>query len=159
MSNISCDIIDKNSYLKNKKKIEKMIYEFYKNNGDSYSNLNIEDMVMNKNVFYCIVMDLENVVCLCRFAKMFDRETMYCIRQINTLKQYQHKGYAIQCYDTIQKYLKNKNARKILSFVKKENVNSISLHKKCGYEKIIPNKSTRKTNYYFDGCICFCKKI
>ena len=152
-------VLDKELLLKDEAQYLGLIQSFYKANGDKFDNLNIEDMVINKNVFYCMVMNDRDVVCLCRFAKMYDRQTMYCIRQINTLKAYQHKGYAALCYVTIQDYVKSKGGRKIISFVSNDNKNSQALHKKCGYNKVIPNKTLQSTNYYFEGSYCYEKRF
>ena len=159
MHAIKSFVLDKDVFLKNENKYLDLINSFYKSNGDSYEKLNIEDMIINKNVFYGLVMKDEDIICLCRFAQMYDRKTIYCIRQINTLVEYSHKGFAALCYDTIQEYVKSKGGRKIISFVASDNINSKNLHRKCGYSSVLPNKTLRATNYYFEDSICYEKKI
>lgn len=159
MADIKNFIIDENTFFDNKTKYIDLIGSFYKNNGDNFKDLNIEDMIKNKHVCYGVILTDDKIVCLCRFAKVYDRKTIYCIRQINTLKEYQNKGYAVMCYETIQNYLQTKNAKRLISFVANDNFNSQRLHEKCNYKKIQPTKTIKNTNYYFDNSICYEKKI
>ncbi len=159
MEKIKSFVLDKQLFFKDKERYLSLINSFYKANGDDFSNLNIEEMIVNKNVFYSLVMNGNNVVCLCRFAKMCDRKTMYCIRQINTLENYQHKGYAVMCYSAILNYVKSQGGRRIVSFVANGNKHSQELHRKCGYKEIIPSKVLKKTNYYFEDSCCYEKHV
>lgn len=97
-------------------------------------------MIKNKNVCYGVVLTDGKIVCLCRFAKVYDSKTIYCTRQINTLKEYQNKGYAVMCYETIPNYLKTKNAKRLISFVASNNFSSQHLHEKSNFKKFNQQK-------------------
>ena len=149
-------IADKQTFIKNPKFFVKTMREFD-------SNITEESMLrtIEFNSFYFFAFDdNDNVMSWGRCAKTYGRKTMWCIRQIETKKEYQGKGYAGLLYRACEDYLSQDiNAKRIYAFVDSENEKSIQFHEKMGYERVEKVSKEIREMHGWDSAIMFEKRI
>ena len=148
-------IVDKQTFLKNPKFFVKTMQEFD-------SNITEESMLrtIEFNSFYFFAFDDNGVVSWGRCAKTYGRKTMWCIRQIETKKEYQGKGYAGLLYRACEDYLsRDTKSKRIYTFVDSENEKSIRFHEKMGYERVGTVSKEIREMHGWDSAIMFEKRI
>lgn len=148
-------IVDKQTFINNPKFFVKTMQEFD-------SDITKDDMLrtIEFNGFYFFAFDNGDVVSWGRCAKTYRRKTMWCIRQIETKKQYQGKGYAGLLYSVCEDYLrKNTQAKIIYTFVDTKNEKSLNFHKKMGYERVENVSKEIRELHGWDSAIMFEKLI
>ena len=122
-----------------------------------------EDMLrtIRFNGFYFFAFDeKDNVTAWGRCAKTWRRKTMYCIRQVETKEEYRNKGYASQLYKVCEEYLKRDGiAKRIYTFVDKDNVASLRFHEKNGYSRVNKVSKEIREIHGWESAIMFEKQI
>lgn len=95
-----------------------------------------------------------------RCGKTYGRKTMWCIRQIDTKKEYQGKGYAGLLYRPCEDYLsRDTKEKRIYAFVDSENEKSIQFHEKMGYKRVEKVSKEIREMHGWDSAIMFEKRI
>lgn len=153
---MNCVVINKDEYLENIDFYTDIISLFY-------DDINKDTILKNFEYgsLYCFVLDeKDNPASICRFTKAYNRETIYVIRQIDTLKEYQGRGFASLCLKSVEQYLSGiEKAKIIVSFVDDENQASINLHEKCGFNKAEKISGYLQMLYGWDSAYMFEKTI
>lgn len=154
-------LITKENFKDNPLFYEDLIFDFYRNNNEFYprERLNIADMIFNRNVFYTALLVDDKIVSLARFAKVVERKTIFMVRQITTLREYQGKGYGPKCIEAGYDYVRQQGGKKLCNVVDKDNVASIKMHEKCGFKLSRPTKHLEKYDYYWEGAYLYEKDL
>lgn len=150
-------IVDEEKFVNNPDFFTKILQEFCPEETEE-SMLN----TIRNRCFYCFVFnENDEVVAWSRTAKPWDRETLYCVRQVETKEEHRGKGYAGLCYEAAEEYISkhDEKAKKIFTFVDAENESSIRFHEKLGYSKSNKVSKYLKELYGWDSANMFEKEI
>ena len=131
-------------------KIEFLDLNRYKQNPEFYSmavetafevpGLQVETQLQN-GVFFTLAF-ADDIPCgVVRFTRVYNRKTVYCLRQVFVREQYRKMGIASKMYELALPELKKRGATKILSFILENNRASQKLHYKHDF------KYTEKGSY------------
>lgn len=154
--------LDKETFLKNPNYWEDIILEFHKNNGCYYKkeDFHLKQAIEEWGTNYVIALENNKIVCLARYALVYGRKTIYMLRQIDTLKEWQGKGIATNAILFAHKNFEKTKATKLIAAVDSGNIASIKLHKKCGYEEKQPPLYIKNDkNRFWQGALYFEKTI
>ena len=156
MKNVTTVFADLNTFKSNPNHYTKLITAIPP--FDVLDKDNIERQIINK-VFWCLVLENGEPATCCRISNLGNKKTIYINRQINTLPKFQGKGYGTLCLLASEKHLQKIGCRKLISFVDSENIASMRLHAKAGYEKVDRDSMYKKSRYSWKSAIMFEKAL
>lgn len=120
---------------------------------DGWNNVMLNDAFDSGRFFALGVFDKERLVSFVTFSISVDTAD---IEGVCTDKAYRRKGFAFGLIKEVEKFLINKNIKKLFLEVREQNSMAIALYIKSGFKQI-----SKRQKYYSDGenAIVFCKEI
>ena len=118
-----------------------------------YYNENLKD---ERN--YLVAYMLDNEIISCALVRYYEEEKKYFLINVNTRKDFQHKGVATKFLTTaLEDFFSNNKNENIYLWVHPKNEIAIKLYNKLGFQKTdyFPNKLTFKENIINDA-IYYC---
>lgn len=149
------DFLNKQSYFKEqiakvqntKKEYVNDVFEYYKEN-------------LKDKRSYIVAYMLDNEIISCACVRYYEKENKYFLINVNTRKDFQHKGIATEFLTiAMEDFFSNNKNENIYLWVHPKNEIAIKLYNKLGFEKTdyFPNKLNFKDNIINDS-IYYCNK-
>lgn len=156
MNNVKTIFIDKDKFNSNPDCYIQLITQIL-----PFDTLEPEDIRehVNNDGYFCLLLVGDDVASICRISPVDKKEKIYINRPIVTSEEYQGMGYATMCLLESEKHLQALGCKKLISFVDKGNIASISLHKKAGYEIVQCDSIYKKSRYAWATAIMFEKVL
>lgn len=135
-------IITKQQYHNERKNILEMVKELFKNDNSKIANLeeflNHLDYLFNKDMANdaFLILNTKNgkILSMVNFLQYNNIENLWCLFSIFVLKSERNKGYAKDILNFGINEVKKKKAKHLLSGIEINNVASIKLHERIGFQ-------------------------
>lgn len=156
MDNIKTIFIDNNKFKTNPNYYAQLINQI-----SPFDTLEFDDIEkqLQNDVYFCVLLVDNNVSSICRTCRVDNRKSIYINRPIVTADKYQGKGSATKCLIASEKYLQQLGCKRLISFVDSNNIASLRLHVKAGYEKVERDSIYKKSRYSWKSAIMFEKAL
>ena len=135
-------IINKHHYHKERKKIINMVNELFKNDDSKIANIeefsNHLDYIFSKDMvndsFLVLNIEQGKILSMINFLQYNNIENLWCLFSLFTLKSERGKGHAKDILIFGINELKKRQAKHLLSGIEENNLISIKLHEKVGFQ-------------------------